>query len=90
MIEMWLGESYVTFDGKVLEIFSSRDTSKSRLHVATLRGISIGQAGGKLYVQPDTVWGGAPFLIYFPEAQRMWADRLVQLVMQARPGQRRR
>jgi hypothetical protein len=83
MIEVWLGQHLLCFDGRVLEAWGPTRAT-GRLHVAAIREVVIQPAKrDELTIDVQTIWGAGNLLIRFPAAQRDAAEQIAQAVRQA-------
>ena len=81
---MFLGESFLTFDGQVVESFGTTESANGRVHLAVLHHVEVGESRRGGYLQLHTVWGGSPVLVAFPPEQRPAAEWFAAQVDQAR------
>ena len=83
MIEGWLGQHYVSFDGRVFEVWGPTKPT-GRLHVATIRAVTL-EPGRRDEVRLDvqTVWGPGNLALSLPAAQRPAAEQLAAAIRQA-------
>ncbi|MBX3234110.1 MAG: hypothetical protein KIT84_06375 [Labilithrix sp.] len=90
MLEFWLNEyTFVTFDGRVLEIFevSGPSVKGKRAHVATLGAVTLEtDRAGRVSLGVKSIKGMAVHASFVDEQQVRWAQQLVAAITAARGG----
>lgn len=88
-MELYLGDSFLTFDGAVVESFGKTDTANGRIHVGVVSRVEVGESRRGAYLLFHTIWGGGRILVPFPPEQRQsaeWFAAEVDKARAARPG----
>lgn len=91
MFELHTGHGFLSFDGRVLEHWSGRQSGAPRLHIAIIGEIAI-TAGRKdqLFLDVKTTYGAGNALIPFVAEQRPAIENMVAVLEQAKQAWRAR
>lgn len=89
-MEAFLGESLVSFDGRIVEGFGPRAHTRGRMHISTLDAVSLEVRGNSGYLLFRVVWRTEQLLFPFPLEQLPLAEALAAEVQQAMDAIRRR